>query len=729
MNTLLIVSERMITETGFALLHSIWQAGLIALVVFLLLRLMKNLSASARYTMAFFGLALCFLLPVVAIWRAATDSVNSEIASTVAEADNLVTVMYVLADTGFGLHSMIQTLKEYFQQLSHWFVLFWLIGMLLMITRLAGGYVLAWRLKTTQLKEIEREYLMVAERLALKLGIRRKVRIFESFRVDVPVVIGYLKPVILLPAGLLSRIPYDQLEIILAHELAHIRRADFLINLIQSLIEVMLFFNPFVWWISQVIRHERENVCDDMALSLTGKGLTLAKALISLSECKKEINNNQAVMYFNKTNTMKRIERLFRNPKTKPSNPEKILVSLIAFIVVLVISVTGTKAGDNQAVVPSQFSKADQTEIANFDDVGLSQPDTLKKKEIYIEMQDGRISKAIVDGKEVPADKLENEDFVIMEKDTSVMKRIVLKNAHPKYNSMVIETNELEWHQKPKDTLTVKSRKIIIDKDSDQLFMVTPEQAGRPYMFHFRGHNKHDSLRFIYEDIDDLVQRAKMLHWDTTGKSMLFEGGKLDSLMKQLKPLIDQGIVVDRNIMLARPGDPFISMHFDDQRRIIEMEQQARKFEAEAQQLEAGAKKEEVLRQAEAIRLEMEAKRLEMEARRLEMEARRPEMMMQGPEPRIIIGEDIPDLREIELMIDREASVPEHGFERKHLRLLKDELLEEGLASKRSTIIITRKQTIVDGNITDHKNHKRILKRLEEISGNKLEADQAITIR
>jgi beta-lactamase regulating signal transducer with metallopeptidase domain len=721
MNTLLFVSERMITETGFALLHSLWQAGFIALAVFVLLKLMKNLSASARYAMAFFGLALCFLLPAAAIWRAATDSVTSETTSTVAEADNLVTVMYVLADTGFGVQSMIQSLRNYFLQLSHWFVLFWLIGMLLMITRLAGGYVLAWRLKTTHLKQLDREYLIVAERLALKLGIRKKVRIFESYRVDIPVVIGYLKPVVLLPAGLLTRIPYDQLEIILAHELAHIRRADFLINLIQSLIEVMLFFNPFVWWISQVIRHERENVCDDMALSLTGKGITLAKALLSLSECKNELNNNQAVMYFNKTNTMKRIERLFRNPKTKPSNPEKILVSLIAFIVVLVISASGTIASDNRAST-SQFSMTDQTEITYLNDISLSQPDTLKKKEIYIEMKDGRINKAIVDGKEVPADKLENEDFVIMEKDTSVMKRIVLKNAHPKYNSMVIETNELEWHQKPKDTLTMKSRKIIIDRDADQMFMVAPDKAGKPFMFHYRGQEKNDSLRFIYEDSDSFVQRAKVLQWDTTGRSMLFEGGTLDSLMKQLKPLIDQGIVVDRNIMLSRPGDPLIMMNFDDQRRIIEMEQQARKFEAEAQQMEAGNKKEEILRQAEALRLEMEA-------RRLEMESRRPELMLRGPEPRIIIGEDIPDLREIELLIDRAAPAPEHGFDRKHLRLLKDELLEEGMASKKSTIIITRKQTIIDGNIAEQKNHKRMLKRLEEISGKKLGADQAVTIR
>ena len=99
------------------------------------------------------------------------------------------------------------------------------------------------------------------------MRISRPVRLLESAIAEVPVVIGYLKPVILIPAGLLANLPVDQVEAILLHELAHIRRADYLVNLLQTMVESLLFYHPAVWWISHVIRTEREHCCDDFVLA------------------------------------------------------------------------------------------------------------------------------------------------------------------------------------------------------------------------------------------------------------------------------------------------------------------------------------------------------------------------------------------------------------------------------------------------------------------------------
>ena len=122
----------------------------------------------------------------------------------------------------------------------------------------------------------------MATRLSRRLHIARAVTLLESTLVDVPTVIGLLKPVVLLPASALGGLAPQQLEAILAHELAHIRRHDYLVNLLQTLVETVLFYHPAVWWLSRRIRIERENCCDDLAVSLCGDPVAYAHALADL---------------------------------------------------------------------------------------------------------------------------------------------------------------------------------------------------------------------------------------------------------------------------------------------------------------------------------------------------------------------------------------------------------------------------------------------------------------
>ena len=118
--------------------------------------------------------------------------------------------------------------------------------------------------------------------LARQLHIRRPVRLLESASVAVPTVIGWLRPVVLMPASALAGLSPEQVQAILAHELAHIRRHDYLVNLLQTLVETLLFYHPAVWWLSRRIRAEREHCCDDLAVSLCGDPYTYARALADL---------------------------------------------------------------------------------------------------------------------------------------------------------------------------------------------------------------------------------------------------------------------------------------------------------------------------------------------------------------------------------------------------------------------------------------------------------------
>jgi uncharacterized protein (TIGR03435 family) len=162
-------------------------------------------------------------------------------------------------------------------------ITFWLLGVSLLLTRLGAGCWRVRRLHIAARLEAPSRWQLLAEDLGRRLGLRRRFLIVDSARVSTPTVIGWLRPVVLLPIAALSGLTPRQIEAILAHELAHIRRHDFLINLLQTLGETALFYHPAVWWISSRIRTEREHCCDDVAVSVCGDAREYAAALTELA--------------------------------------------------------------------------------------------------------------------------------------------------------------------------------------------------------------------------------------------------------------------------------------------------------------------------------------------------------------------------------------------------------------------------------------------------------------
>ena len=197
-----------------------------------------------------------------------------------------------------------------------WLAPFWMAGVLIFYLRTATSWAAAQRLRRHGTMVASADWQERLRALAQRLRVSRPVTMLESCLAETPAVVGYLRPAILIPAGLLTGLAPEQVEAILLHELAHIRRHDYAINVLQTLVEGLLFYHPAVWWVSGVIRAERENCCDDAVVAVVGDARRYAAALAEL-EWRRSVG--QPALAARGGNLMRRIRRLL-----EPEGPRSI---------------------------------------------------------------------------------------------------------------------------------------------------------------------------------------------------------------------------------------------------------------------------------------------------------------------------------------------------------------------------------------------------------------------
>ncbi|MHC4501112.1 MAG: M56 family metallopeptidase [Planctomycetota bacterium] len=217
-----------------------------------------------------------------------------------------------------------------------------------------GGWTQLQRLRRKMVKPVDASLHSKLKALAELLGIRRAVQLVESALVQVPTVVGWLKPVILLPASALTGLSPEQMEAILAHELAHIKRLDYLVNMLQTVVEILGFYHPAVWWVSHKIRVERENCCDDLAVSVSGDEVRYARALTLLEE----IRGGQAALAVaaGGGSLLGRIRRLLCKASQEDSRSGwgvLFCVLLVCICVVLAVAQSGLSFNDASAKAAS----------------------------------------------------------------------------------------------------------------------------------------------------------------------------------------------------------------------------------------------------------------------------------------------------------------------------------------------------------------------------------------
>ncbi len=248
-----------------------------------MLRLCRSRSANTRYTIGCVALAAMLVAPVITacvLWSPLSGGAMGVTSFwTISEAQ----IASVASDGGVGDRiRSIGTVTSRVDALLPLVVSGWLAGVVVLLIRMAGGLWRVRRLQASALALAPSRWQAAGERVAARLGLPRVVRIVESALVETPTVIGWLKPVILLPIAALANLTPSQIEAILAHELIHIRRHDYVLNVVQTLAETLLFYHPGVWWLSSQVRTEREHCCDDAAVAMCGDPVDYVTALAEL---------------------------------------------------------------------------------------------------------------------------------------------------------------------------------------------------------------------------------------------------------------------------------------------------------------------------------------------------------------------------------------------------------------------------------------------------------------
>jgi uncharacterized protein (TIGR03435 family) len=278
-----LVAQPWVERLGMTLLHFLWQGLLIALVYAAARRFSGQTSSPrTRYLLACGALSAMMAAPI-ATWEflspasARTEPMYRIQSTPVTAAPNGNAATALLPAPVRVVVSGVES-----EQFLSWVVIVWLAGAMVFWIRLAAGWVVTSRLRSIAVRRAPPEWRERFQELGAQIGISRPVQLLVSALVGVPMAVGWLRPMVLLPVGALGGLPGEHLEALLLHELAHIRRHDYLMNLVQSVAESLLFYHPAVWWVSGQIRAEREHCCDDLAVAIQGDALTYARALTQL---------------------------------------------------------------------------------------------------------------------------------------------------------------------------------------------------------------------------------------------------------------------------------------------------------------------------------------------------------------------------------------------------------------------------------------------------------------
>ena len=273
---------------GWTLMHFIWQGALLALAAATVLRLGRQLSPNVRYIVACSALGTMVLIPLVTavVLSSGTDAgvagMFSLPSATVSESAPTGPVFPLGEEEHASGRDFMQVVQRRVEGTLPFVVMAWLSGVVLLAVRTGGGWWRVRGLHRTALGLKASRWSVMAGRIAAALRVRTAIHVVDSALVDVPTAVGWLRPVILLPIAALANLTPAQVEAILVHELAHVRRHDYLVNLLQVLAETLLFYHPAVWWMSRCVRAEREHCCDDVAVEVSGDRVAYASALVEL---------------------------------------------------------------------------------------------------------------------------------------------------------------------------------------------------------------------------------------------------------------------------------------------------------------------------------------------------------------------------------------------------------------------------------------------------------------
>ncbi|QEM11266.1 M56 family metallopeptidase [Mucilaginibacter rubeus] len=441
------ISHSLIQAFSWMLIHSLWQGLVLAIISALVMLFTKKASAAVRYNLVLVQFLLFIGACVFTFaWEWSRQPQQGMMQFGNAIGNRASQLLSLNAD---GIRAFANTCVGYFTANAPMVVLLWLVFFLFRSVRMMRGLMFIQVAKHRQVSEPAAYWKNRVELLCEKLQLKQAVKLLESGYVKMPMVIGHLKPVILIPAGLLAGLPPEQVEAVLLHELAHIRRHDYIVNFLQTIAETVFFFNPGLLWISALLRDERENCCDDIAIAQTKNKREFVQALISFKE-HSLYGSNYAVAFPGKKNQLlQRVSRIMSNKNQTVTPADKAF--LISGVVIL------------SAVIAT----AAIAQIRKINNPG-SDKAYIYKQERHIIPTAGIQSVAAVR----PVDKPKHprhKNIAVAQKPVAANENVVMANAEPSSPQEQLEADaKAVKQQAEKDSQQVSAAKADYNREKEQ---------------------------------------------------------------------------------------------------------------------------------------------------------------------------------------------------------------------------------------------------------------------
>lgn len=312
---------------GWTFLHSLWLGLLAAMFAAIIMMSTRRSTAHLRYQLLCLVMT-CFIVATFVTfcyyWQLPVPVTDDSIAGNAAIITNVITTGYpvvVAENAGF-----VEKLSTWFDSNINVVVIIWGLFFIMNCLKLFTGLASVHRLRQYRTKKAPAVWEDKLPRLIASLGIKQKVTLLQSALVKVPVAVGVLRPVVLVPIGLLMHLPAEQAETILLHELAHIKRKDYLVNLLQRFAEAIFFFNPALLWISSLIRIEREACCDDVVLAHTAQRRDYLEALVAFQEYTAPLPSYALGISNKKNHLLQRVKRIITLENRKAGWAERLVL-------------------------------------------------------------------------------------------------------------------------------------------------------------------------------------------------------------------------------------------------------------------------------------------------------------------------------------------------------------------------------------------------------------------
>lgn len=381
-----LIMQTIIELVGWALVHSLWQASIVGVLCWIVLRSLHQFAASSKCSMATLALVTIPMLavcsaslhvpsppqaetqPVAVVPNVEQSAGRIELEPVVVNSPTSTDATIAEPESAQAAESIVVPSKPRGLYIRPWLgsiVAIWAIGVAFLCTRLLTSWLSLRRLVAAAYPPADKAILTRFERLTERVQVRRPVVLLETTALVVPMVVGWIKPIVIVPTAMLSGMTTIQVEAILAHELAHILRHDYALNVAQNFIETIFFYHPAVWWISQQIREERENCCDDVATTICGSPTEYVRALTALEQLR---SHASPIVVSAKGGTLlKRVRRILNVDAAPQRSGLLVPISMVATILVLgFVAGLQSVAGRPTASInfPVDLRDADRNELS-----------------------------------------------------------------------------------------------------------------------------------------------------------------------------------------------------------------------------------------------------------------------------------------------------------------------------------------------------------------------------